>query len=59
MWDAEGFKYEASSISSKDPPFLYCFLELRAYFCFCEECIIVFVFVIVRKLSFFDIRICA
>jgi hypothetical protein len=30
MWDAEGFKYEASSISSKDPPFLYCFLELRA-----------------------------
>jgi hypothetical protein len=30
MWDAEGFKYEASSISSEDPPFLYCFLELRA-----------------------------
>ena len=58
MWDAEGFKYKASSISSKDPPFLYCSLELRAYFCFCEECIIVFVFVIVRKLSFFDIRKC-
>ena len=30
MWDAEGFKYKASSISSEDPPFLYCFLELRA-----------------------------
>ncbi|GMY20773.1 beta-amyrin 11-oxidase-like [Fagus crenata] len=30
MWDAEGFKYEASSISFEDPPFLYCFLELRA-----------------------------